>query len=198
LQPVILCNKIDLLDDASIPDAERERERELMLECKKIYAAIDIPFLPISCETRDGLDELIAIMKDKISVFSGQSGAGKSSLINATCDMNLKVRKTVQSSKKGAHTTSYAELIHLPFGGYVVDTPGIKSFGVWNLTLDELPMLFPEIADAGCKCKFQDCIHRGETGCYLPEAVEKGLVSPLRYESYLTLLSSIESEHMRR
>lgn len=198
LSPVILCNKTDLLNDPSLSEEERENERTLMLELKKIYQQIGIPFITLSCESKEGLDELTAIMKDHISVFSGQSGTGKSSIINATCGLNLKVRETVQSSKKGAHTTSYAELIKLPFGGYVVDTPGIKSFGVWDLSASELPQLFPEIYDASHKCKFQDCTHRGETGCYIEEAIKEGLVSRLRYESYLSLLSSIESEHLRR
>jgi ribosome biogenesis GTPase / thiamine phosphate phosphatase len=198
LHPVIICNKKDLLDNPSYTEQEREIEKEILNECIEAYRQAGVLFFPISCETGEGVDAVKEQMKGKISVFSGQSGTGKSSLINALCGLSLKVGRTVQSSRKGAHTTSYAELIPLPFGGYVVDTPGIKSFGVWNLQKEELRHLFSEIAEAGLGCKFQDCFHRGEAGCAIPEAIEKGQVSQLRYESYLSILESIESEHLRR
>lgn len=198
LEAIIICNKVDLLHDASYDEVERHKQLDLLKACKAIYPQIGVPFIEVSAKDGEGMQALIEAMKDKISVFSGQSGSGKSSIINAICGLNLKVGKTVESSRKGAHTTSLAKLIPLPFGGYVVDTPGIKSFGVWNITRDDVRTLFFEIAECGKNCKFQDCFHRGELGCSIPEAIDEGKVSPLRYESYLNLLASIESEHMRR
>lgn len=198
LTPIIVCNKIDLLDDLAYPSEERERERQFLTECEEIYSKIGVPFISISATSGDGMIRLQEVMKDRISVFSGQSGTGKSSLINVLSGLDLRVGKTVQSSKKGAHTTSRAELIKLPFGGYVVDTPGIKSFGVWSLTSDELRHYFPEIVEAAKSCKFQDCTHRGEDGCEIHKAIENKEVSALRYESYLNILSSLESKHLRR
>jgi ribosome biogenesis GTPase len=195
ISPIIVCNKIDLLqrDDPSV-----DEQKAILEECLRIYPKMGIPFLPVSCETRENIDMLIHYMKDKISVFSGQSGTGKSSLINATAGFSLKVGETVQSSKKGAHTTSFAQLLELPFGGCIVDTPGIKSFGIWNIQKEELRPFFVDIAEAGLRCRFLDCYHRGEAGCAIVDAIEKGEVSPLRYESYLNILSSIEEEHFRR
>ncbi len=198
LEACVICNKIDLLQDTSYEEEERAKQLQLLEACRTIYPQIGVPFLEVSAETCEGMPALIETMKDKISVFSGQSGSGKSSLINAICGLNLRVRKTVESSRKGAHTTSFAKLIALPFGGFVVDTPGIKSFGVWKITRDEVRTLFPEIAECGENCKFQDCFHRGELGCSIPDAIEQGKISPLRYESYLNLLASIEAEHLRR
>jgi len=196
MHPIIVCNKVDLLHDPAFPEADYENA--LMQECRAIYANIDIPFIEVSTVTGEGIKKLRELMKDKTSVFSGQSGAGKSSLLNAIAGFDLKVGRTVAASRKGSHTTSQAQLLQLPFGGYVIDTPGIKSFGLWNVSQDEVRNLFPDLAEAGKKCKFQDCDHRGEAGCAIPEALEEGTVSPIRYESYLNLLGSIEAEHFRR
>ena len=195
IAPIIVCNKIDLLQK---DDPSTEQQKQIMDECLRIYPPMGIPFIPVSCETKENLDLLIHYMKNKISVFSGQSGTGKSSLINETAGFSLKVGETVQSSKKGAHTTSFAQLLKLPFGGFIVDTPGIKSFGIWNIEKEELKSLFVDIAEAGHACRFLDCYHKGEAGCAIPEAIEKGDLSLLRYESYLNILSSIEEEHFRR
>ncbi len=192
MTPVLVINKIDLLENGP------QEEKELFSECLSIYRSLGIEVIATSCSTQEGISSLAALMKGKISVFSGQSGSGKSSLINAVCGLTLKVGKTVQRSKKGAHTTSLAQLLPLTFGGYVVDTPGIKSFGIWNLSKDEVKHYFSEIWQEGKHCAFQDCLHRGEVGCAIPQAVNDGKVSPRRYASYLNILDTIESEHLRR
>jgi len=192
LTAVVVINKIDLLNENTIA------QRNVLQECIDIYRSIGIPLIMTSITTGEGMDQLTLLMKNKISVFSGQSGSGKSSLINKLCTLDLKVGKTVQRYKKGAHTTSFAQLLPLACGGFVVDTPGIKSFGVWDLQKDDVKNYFPEIRAAGERCHFTDCMHRGESGCAIPEAIVKGKVSARRYESYLNIVSTAESEHIRR
>lgn len=137
-------------------------------------------------------------MKDRVSVFSGQSGTGKSSLINTIAGFDLKVGKTVTATRKGSHTTSFTQLLPLPFGGWCIDTPGIKSFGVWELQEQDLRGYFEEIHEASRGCKFPDCRHQEEPGCAIAQAIEDGKISILRYASYLSLLESIKKEHLRR
>lgn len=189
MQPIIVVNKIDLLDE------DEEDLYEMFLEA---YQAVNIPVIAVSTKTGEGMEALSAIMKDKTSVFSGQSGVGKTSLINAVLGTNYRVGETVDRTKKGAHTTTTAQLIPLKEGGWCIDTPGIKSFGVWDLQRDEVEAYFSEIHDAGIHCKFPDCSHRGEEGCAVENAVEEGKISPLRFESYLMLLESIEGKYLRR
>lgn len=198
LRPVILCNKTDLLDNPSYPEEERFIQREILDECKAVYKDLGIVFLEISAATGAGIDELKSIMKDRISVFSGQSGSGKSSIINRATGLDLKVGKTVAATRKGSHTTSAATLMPLDFGGWCIDTPGIKSFGVWDLKEQDLRRYFDEIHAESGNCKFPDCRHDEDPGCAIPKAIEEGRVSLLRYESYLTLLRSLQQKHLRR
>jgi ribosome biogenesis GTPase len=191
LEPVIVCNKIDLLSEH--PEALLSLE-----ECSRIYTKLGLEFFLVSTITHEGIEALKEKMRGHISVFSGQSGAGKSSLINALTGMDLKVGKTVVHTKKGSHTTSSAQLLPLAFGGWCIDTPGIKSFGVWNLQEDDIRAFFTEIRDAAVGCKFQDCRHIQEPDCAVIRAVEEGDISQIRYISYCNLLSEIEQEHLRR
>lgn len=191
MKPVILINKIDLL-------SESPEEKELYQELKKGYLAANIPIIGVSCKTGEGLDELKEIMKGKASVFSGQSGVGKSSLINAMTGLDLRTSNPVDKTKKGAHTTTSAELIPLEFGGFCIDTPGIKSFGIWDLQRSEVEAYFDEIHEIGSGCKFPDCHHLHETDCAVKRAVEDHRLSGIRYFSYLSLLETIDSGHVRR
>jgi len=195
MSPVIVINKVDLLESEDVHVLE---QKALYHEVVAAYKAAQIPVICVSCQTQEGIDELRQQMQGKTSVFSGQSGVGKSSLINETLGEALLVGKTVEKTKKGAHTTTTSQLIPLQEGGFCVDTPGIKSFGVFSLEKEELDAYFSEIAKASCNCQFSDCTHAHEKQCGVREAVEKGEVSSLRYQSYLALLEQLKQEHYRR
>lgn len=178
IHPIIVINKIDLLEAAS--EEEKIRYREFVAE----YEKLGIPILSISSTNGMGIEALRSIMKDKVTVFSGQSGVGKSSLINVAYGLNLKTGDLAHKTSKGTHTTTTAELLSLPGGGYCVDTPGVRSFGVWKLQKEDVMSHF----QFGFACKFLDCQHINEPDCGVLKALEEGLISPLRYESYRTLI----------
>lgn len=195
--PIIAVNKIDLLK--SDTDQELlEKENALYQELIQAYKTAGIPIIPVSATTGEGIDDLKKAMQGKASVFSGQSGVGKSSLINLVTGRSLKVGGMVERTKKGTHTTTTAQLLPLEFGGWCVDTPGIRSFGVWDLDKDEIEHYFPEIFQTGRQCRYPDCSHLQEAGCAVQEAVEKGDISRLRFESYLSLMLSVKEQHRRR
>lgn len=196
MKPIVIVNKIDLLEDSENPEVIKERE--IYEELKKGYAAANIPMIGLSAVTGEGMDELKKIMTNKASVFSGQSGVGKSSLINAMLGTDLRIGGTVEKTGKGSHTTTTANLIPLPFGGFCIDTPGIKSFGVWDLTKSQVEAYFEEIHELGFHCKYPDCHHYQETDCAVKDAVQEGKLSSLRYLSYLSLLETIDTGHVRR
>lgn len=199
MDPIVVVNKIDLLNVEEAEDQFiAETERILFEELVKAYASANIPVVAVSTRTGEGLDELRQVMKDKASVFSGQSGVGKSSLINAVTGTNLDVGEIVERTKKGTHTTTMALLLPLPFGGWCIDTPGIKSFGLWDLKKEEIVAYFSEIHAHGKSCHFQDCTHMHESGCAVRLALEKEQISPMRYESYVALMDSVSQEHLRR
>ncbi len=174
IHPVIVVNKIDLLDEAK--EEERIRYRDFLAA----YEPLGFPILSISTTKNIGLEALRSLLKNKTTVFSGQSGVGKSSLINACFGLNLKTGGMAQKTFKGTHTTSTAELIALPEGGYCVDTPGIRSFGVWSLKKEDVTTHFSDIAVFAEDCKYPDCApflragmrglegHRREQNCRGP------------------------------
>lgn len=198
MEPLIVTNKIDLLESQEVDPIILEIEREMYEEAVSAYAAAGIPLIAVSTVEGKGIEELKEAMQNKASVFSGQSGVGKSSLINAVTGLNLRVGEVVEKTKKGAHTTTTTQLLPLEFGGWCVDTPGIKSFGVWDLDYAEIEGYFPEIHDMGLHCKFADCTHAHEEQCAVQKALEEGYLSPLRYESYQALRQSVSEEHLRR
>lgn len=199
MDPVVVVNKIDLLN---VEEAENqlvaETERLLFEELLAAYASVEIPVVRVSTATGEGLDGLRAVMKDKASVFSGQSGVGKTSLINAITHYNLDIGDVVGKTKKGAHTTTTAKLLPLEFGGWCIDTPGIKSFGIWDLKKEEIEEYFAEIHAHGRGCHYPDCSHLHEAGCAVQLALEKEQISAMRYESYVALIDSVSQKHLRR
>ena len=198
MQPIIVVNKIDLLTNPAVEEWLRYQEEEILAECVRAYAIAKVPLIKLSSNTGEGIELLKEAMKDKASVFSGQSGVGKSSLINAMANYDLPIGGIVDKTQKGSHTTTTTQLLPLPFGGWCVDTPGIKSFGVWDLSKEELSSYFPEIHEHGKKCHYPTCSHMEESGCAVIEAVERGEISGLRLDSYHFILMTINEEHVRR
>ena len=174
--PVLCMNKIDLDPDGS-GGALLPR-----------YNDLGIKTLSTSAVTLEGIDELRAVLKDNASVIVGQSGVGKSSLLNAVQPgLKLRMGDIIEQTQKGRHTTSTASLIRLEIGGYVVDTPGIKSLDLSTVAINELEVLFSEFVDHVASCKFPDCTHTHESECAVKEAVEGGQIHPERYESYVRM-----------
>lgn len=199
MTPIIAVNKIDLLGDVSFSsDVVRETEQIIFDEMKEAYQAIGVPVVGLSTKTQEGIDELKSLMKGKTSVFSGQSGVGKSSLINAVTGSDLRTGDIVSKTCKGSHTTTSTHLIPIEGGGFCIDTPGIKSFGVWDLDEDELWHYYEELIPFAKGCKFPDCKHKNEPGCAVMEAVERGEISALRFASYSALMADLEKEHRNR
>ncbi|MBN4066812.1 ribosome small subunit-dependent GTPase A [Simkania negevensis] len=186
ITPVIVVNKIDLLKSST-----QQEEQELFNAFVDSYSQLELAVFPVSAETGEGLDALRQSMHDKASAFAGQSGVGKSSLINQLLDTNLAIGDVIAKTNKGVHTTTTAQLLPIEEGGWCIDTPGIKSFGVWSVDLNDLRSYFLDIQQAGKDCKFPDCTHTHEPDCHVKQAVENQTLSLLRYRSYLKLFKEI-------
>lgn len=175
--PAVICaNKVDLVG--------RARARELF----GLYKEVGYPVFYTSAKTGEGVDELRQALVDRLSVFAGPSGVGKSSLLNAIQPgLGLRVAEVSHATGKGRHTTVAPELVRLHEGGYVADTPGVKAFALWDIEPEELDGYFREIAPLVAECAFNDCTHLHEPGCAVREALERGEIHPRRYESYVRL-----------
>jgi ribosome biogenesis GTPase len=183
LEPVLAVNKIDLVGP--------EEAARLLAP----YAGLELSAVAVSAETGQGMDDLVAILRDRTAVFSGQSGVGKSSLINRLGGGRFDIRTADVYGKvgKGRHTTSASRLYRFPFGGGVVDTPGIRGFLLHEPTIEALAAFFPEVVEAAEACRFGDCAHDGDAGCALPEAVDAGRVHPDRLDSFRVLMAEIRA-----
>jgi len=181
--PAIICvNKLDLV------------KKEKIVPLFAPYEAIGYPVLYTSVKNGTGIEALRGYLRDKITVFTGSSGVGKSSLLNAIePGLGLKVSQVSQATGKGMHTTRYAELFPLVDGGYVADTPGIRGLALFDLEPGEIDAYFREIAPLVAHCRFSDCSHRHEPGCAVRAALEEGMLSPQRYDSYLRLREEHEA-----
>jgi len=154
-----------------------------------LYANIGYPCLKMCAVTGEGIEELQSILEGKITLFSGHSGVGKSTIINHLLpDVKLKTANISEYHKKGMHTTTFSEMIPLPTGGYVIDTPGIKGFGTIEMEGAEVAHYFSEIFQFSANCRFNNCTHRNEPGCAVVQAVNEHYISESRYKSYLNIL----------
>jgi ribosome biogenesis GTPase len=154
-----------------------------------VYEGLGFTVRRVSARTGWGLGAIRRLLVDRTSLFCGPSGAGKSSLLNAVYPgFRLKVGELSESTGKGRHTTSLAELMPLPYGGFVVDTPGLKEFGVWDITAEQLTGAFPEIARHAGDCRYADCLHLTEPDCAVQKAVEAGEIDGGRIASYRKIL----------
>ena len=185
---IIIFNKIDLYTKELL-----EQKQQL----EKIYRSIGYECLDVSATEQINIDKLKIMMTNRVSMFSGHSGVGKSTLINAIHpELDLKTAEISAQHKQGQHTTTFAEMFELPFGGYIIDTPGIKGFGVVDFEKEEVGDFFPEIFAIKHNCKFNNCLHINEPSCAVKDAVEHGKIAESRYMSYLQLLEE-ESETYR-
>lgn len=176
---VLVFNKLDLFSDEGL---------EILQDFKAIYEEIGYPCYEVSALEGTNINLVQDLIKDKITLFTGHSGVGKSSLINALLPgKELKTGSVSEWSDKGQHTTTFAEMFALPQGGWIVDTPGIRELGVIDIEPQELGHFFPEMLRLLNNCKFNNCRHINEPGCAILEAVESGEISPSRYESYLSI-----------
>ena len=174
--PVIVFNKVDLIGVG------------LARKLYGHYAKLGYQVLYTSAKSRRGIRKFGKLLEGKISVLVGPSGVGKSSLLNAVQpDLGLHVREVSEATGKGRHTTVVREMFRLKKGGYVADTPGLKSLGLWDIEPEELDGYFPEIADMVADCRFSSCTHVNEPGCAVVAAVKDGKIHPERYESYLRI-----------
>ncbi|WP_153796521.1 ribosome small subunit-dependent GTPase A [Foetidibacter luteolus] len=183
---IIVFNKADIY---------RKKELDKFEELKKIYSAAGYTVLLTSMQAGQGVDELKNILKDKTTLLSGHSGVGKSSFINMIFpELNLRTNEVSDWSGKGMHTTTFAEMFDLPFGGRIIDTPGIREFGIVDIPRQELSHYFPEMRELLNGCRYNNCLHINEPGCAIKEAIEDGKVSMERYVSYYNILESINEK----
>jgi ribosome biogenesis GTPase / thiamine phosphate phosphatase len=180
---IILINKADIY---------KNKELEKFENWRQMYTDAGYKILLISIKEKTGVDEIEALLKNKISLFSGHSGVGKSSFINVLIPgFALKTQGVSGWSGKGIHTTTFAEMHDLPFGGQIIDTPGIREFGLVDISKQELSHYFPEMLSRINDCQFNNCLHVNEPGCAIKKALNEGLIHVERYISYCNILGSI-------
>jgi ribosome biogenesis GTPase len=186
----IVFHKMDQYDD---------EELDKLADLQMVYEEIGYQCINSSIVTGQGLDEIKNLLQDKITLISGHSATGKSSLINHFIPgKDLRIGEVSESSNKGQHTTTFAEMHELPFGGYIVDTPGIKGFGLVDIPKDELHHHFIEFFAMLPECKFHNCLHLNEPGCAVIKGLEAGEVAESRYNSYVSMYNDEEERSIYR
>lgn len=180
ISAALVFNKVDLYD---------EEDRAMLGGLMAIYRKVGYSCYAVSAQTGEGIQEIKDLLKDKTTVLSGLSGVGKSSLVNRIePGLQLKTAMISDAHDSGKHTTTFAEMFPLHMGGYIVDTPGLRSFGIIDMKKEELSHFFPEIFAISDQCRFNNCTHTHEPGCAVIEALETGEVSESRYMSYLSMI----------
>jgi ribosome biogenesis GTPase len=186
---VILVNKIDIYDDTAI---------NKLADWNSIYSKVGYQIIPISVTKGINIDKVKILLKGKRTVLSGNSGVGKSSLLQSLIpDRQIAIKEISKIHQQGVHTTTFAEMFDLPFGGNVIDTPGIRGIGIVDINAQELGNYFPEFHEIKSQCKFNNCIHINEPNCAIKKGVENGLISPERYNSYLNIFRNNNEENFR-
>ncbi len=187
IETILVFNKIDTFDDAMLDE---------QLYLQYIYEQIGYTCLRVSSIQSKGIDQLKEIMQGKVSMFSGHSGVGKSTLVNALePSLDLKTKTISEQSKQGQHTTTFAEMYDLNFEAKIIDTPGIKGFGIVDMQKEEISGYFPEFFRLKDQCKFNNCLHKDEPKCAVKEALEKDEISWSRYNSYLKILEGDDDNY---
>ena len=177
-------------------DVYRQKDMAVFEMLKEMYEACGYPVVKLSMQSGEGLPELKELLHNKTTLLSGHSGVGKSTFINAVLPgYNLRTTEVSNWSGKGMHTTTFAEMFDLPFGGRIIDTPGIREFGIIDISRQELSHYFPEMRGLINDCRYNNCLHTNEPGCAVKAAVEAGSITESRYISYLNILDSIEDKH---
>lgn len=186
---VLVFNKTDLLDDSLM------RYQRMMTD---LYETVGYKCVAVSAETGEGMDELMEMLRDRITLLSGHSGVGKSTMINRLLPgVNLRTAEISDAHNTGMHTTTFSEMLPLPGGGYIIDTPGIKGFGTFDMEPEELTSYFKEIFRFSKDCRFSNCTHTHEPGCAVLKAVEDHYIAASRYQSYLSMLEDKDGNKYR-
>ncbi|WP_394193959.1 small ribosomal subunit biogenesis GTPase RsgA [Pseudoalteromonas atlantica] len=183
IEPILVLNKIDLIDEQGLKAIE---------EVLDIYRKLGYQVFLVSNKTAQGIDALKQTLVDKNSIFVGQSGVGKSTLVNTVLpDAEILTKEVSENSGLGQHTTTVSRLHHLPSGGNLIDSPGIREFGLWHLEVERVTWCFKEFREFIGGCRFRDCKHLNDPGCIIRQAVDDGEISELRFESYHRILETM-------
>lgn len=188
--PVVLVfNKTDLYD---------EDEKLKMREWMTLYESLDYPCVACSALNGEGAEQLGELLRDRVTLLSGNSGVGKSTLLNALVPgLDVRTEEISEAHDTGQHTTTFSQMFDLPRGGSLIDTPGIKGFGTFDIEREELSHYFREIFRIGQQCRFQDCTHTHEPQCAVRQALDEGRIAPSRFASYLSMLEDKDEDRYR-
>ena len=187
INTIILFNKVDLYTG---------KEKDFVKKLIKIYTQIGYECIETSSLKKINQKKIMEIMKDKVSIFLGHSGVGKSTLLNSLSPkLSIKTGNVSNQNKQGQHTTTFSQMYDLDFGAKIIDSPGIKGFGLYNIEKEEVKMYFPEFLIFNENCKFNNCLHLNEPNCAIKDNIKSGKISSSRYESYLSLVKSINNKY---